>query len=589
MNRILFAIFLLISACSTQKINNFDFNSRYPASEIISYSENVDPAVKTIDEVSKSAAPEYVEHLAKAKIVYVDYELVKKDFPQLKNLSSPEIDKWLLENCAIISSPQANQEIVNTKIPTTGIIQNAYRPPDYGRALVVPVHSPDHISISPQEKKLLYAVDESVALLNYLGNQSKWNGTGKIQFDKIMAIVNSIESTNDIEPGLKKLKDTLTQLSPIVLATSVDVNAVNSMRKDLFSSQTSFINNASMKKQLLYAVDESVALLNYLRNQSQWNGTGTTKFENIMTIVNSIEGLNENEIGLNHLKEKLKQISILVSTTAVDINAVNLIEKDLINFQKGFDTRIGIIDAKGVGAKAPSLADHGNGLATLGETIREFIYEKMVNKVFRDSGENIKTVGSYAVIDAGFNIKHSDGSTSPAGIILRQAHTRFEGDLLDDTQSLKIEKVLRKYGITSAGAYRERINDMINIQGTKKGAVVDFGAFLVVDKFEKRSTAFNRQNLLLNPLNDDFIQPNPSKRIPLQLFGSTVSGIEDPTKDNIWIWSHQLADSLRNGSATREDANQHLLNLLGPVWEITNKVPTATTTNCSKAMLEFFK
>lgn len=373
MNKIIFIFTLvLFTACSGSPVAP-TFYERTPAEES-GYVTN--KALRSIQDVHEKSVKEEVVILSNAKIVFADYTLLRRDFPELKNISNDEIDWWLLRNTAIMSGAQAKQEVVNTKINAYDT-KSAYRPPDYGRALVIPVNAP------------------------------------------------------------------------------------------------------------------------------------------------------------------------------------------------GTEEPIGLIDAKGVGALKPALKDHGDGLATLGECIREFVYEKMVNKVFQHNKSGMKTVGTYAVIDAGFDLKHVDQSTSPAGIVLRQAHTRSTGymSLFSEADSLRIENSLRPYGITSAGAYRHESFERINIQGTKEGAVLDFGGFLSVEKFTKPARHFYGQKVLIDPKLPGSIQPDENIRVPLSVWGTTVSGKEDPKLDNIWLWSHDLARSFRNGTATRQDANQHVRNLLGPVFE----------------------
>lgn len=384
---LLFAFLLLFTACSGPQVAT-PFYDRTPAEES-TYVTN--PALRSIGDVHADAVKEEVVILSNAKIVFADYSLLRKDFPELRNLSNDEIDWWLLRNTAVMSGAQAKQEEVNTKINSYDT-KSAYRPPDYGRALVIPVNAPG-----------------------------------------------------------------------------------------------------------------------------------------------------------------------------------------------ADDAPIGLIDAKGVGALAPALEDHGDGLATLGECIREFVYEKMVNRVFQHSKSGLKTVGTYAVIDAGFDLKHVDQSTSPAGIVLRQAHTRATGymSLMSEEDSLKVENVLRHYGLTSAGAYRSEPFERINVQGTKGGAVLDFGGFLTVEKYSKKARHFYHVKTLIDPSLPGSIQPDENIRVPLNIWGTTVSGKEDPKLDNVWLWSHDLARSFRNGTASRQDANQHVKNLLGPVFEKLKLSPVGgSSDNC---------
>lgn len=73
---------------------------------------------------------------------------------------------------------------------------------------------------------------------------------------------------------------------------------------------------------------------------------------------------------------------------------------------------------------------------------------------------------------------------------------------------------------------------------------------------------------LMNVQDVKEFQPDTLMRVPLEIWGTTVSGEVDPAFDNPWLWSHELAESIRNGSATRAEAEQHIKNLLGSVEHI---------------------
>jgi hypothetical protein len=333
----------------------------------------IDKPARKIDDVSRDIIKTPVKRVSTAKIVLADYELIRKDFSHARNLSNDQIDSWLLNSVAFVADTQLNRNEVNTAISLGPDARTAYRPPQYGRALV-------------------------------------------------------------------------------------------------------------------------------------------------------------------------------------------------------FQVKGGFIDVKGVGAIYPVQADHSNGLATLGEVLREYLYQKMVQLLFDHDESNLKTVGSYAVIDWGFHVIHSDGSTSPAGAILRQAHRRFDNisSLLTPDQMKRFERVLRKYGVTSAGAHRYTIFEKANIQGTHNSEVVDFGAFLTVDQFSKVVWDFLLDEVIFDPRQPDFIQPHDDLRVPLHIWGTTHSLVEDPKQDNPWIWSHELAVALSQGLATREDVERHAKNLLAPVAQILN-------------------
>lgn len=236
----------------------------------------------------------------------------------------------------------------------------------------------------------------------------------------------------------------------------------------------------------------------------------------------------------------------------------------------------GLVDAKGTGTAYPQQRHHGNGLATLGEMIREFIFEKLVNEVMTDARANVRTVGSYAAMDFGFDVIHQDGSRDRAGYILRQAHVRASGNIstLGKDEAYQVEKILRRYGLTSSGeTYGVRHAtqpqhewDYTNIQGTNNTRVIeiiDFGAYLAVDQFRHRLVSHTDvYKPLLEPGQPDFIQPDPARRVPLEQWGNL--GVADPKMDKVWIWSHELARAWAEGRADRGAADQHLQALLEP-------------------------
>ncbi len=235
-----------------------------------------------------------------------------------------------------------------------------------------------------------------------------------------------------------------------------------------------------------------------------------------------------------------------------------------------FAVHDGLIDGKGFGAVVPRAGGHTSGLATLGEVLREFVYQKMVQKILDHSHSGFETVGSYAVIDWGFSVKHEDGSLSPAGGIFRQAHMRYHGyfSLLDDSTTKQIELILRKYGVTSAGAYRYDYGyDRLNIQGTNQKALIDFGGYLVVQDHRRPAFPFYGNRALLVWGDPGFKGADPEIRVPFELWGTTESGKEDPKYDNVWIAAHRLAEALQNKVATRSDVDLFMQKMLEPIAE----------------------
>ena len=88
---------------------------------------------------------ERVLQLRHAEVVLADYALVRADFgdalgryfekPKAR-VTETEIDAWLLRSAGYVARTQAGQTAVNTAIPTNNVGIIAYRPYEYGRALV---------------------------------------------------------------------------------------------------------------------------------------------------------------------------------------------------------------------------------------------------------------------------------------------------------------------------------------------------------------------------------------------------------------------------------------------------------------------
>lgn len=427
---------------------------------------NAEKPLERAEDLTKDYNINSVKRIESARIVYVDYELIRRDFPAVKNLSNPEIDEWLLNNTAFMASTQVSQDKANSNIRVTEETRVAYRPEDYGRALIFQAEAPEGLNSSQNKIKQFMAAAASI-----------WEGQ-------------------------------------------------------------SFQEIPDEQRQKMNALLESIK-----EEKPDFYRLGT-------------EYMERTKGGLSTLRKERHRKKLYEHFKKMDENSRSF---------------IGLIDAKGVGAVLPRAGDHSDGLMSLGEAIREFAYEKMVNRIFIHEGANLKTVGSYAVIDGGYAVKHADGSSSPAGIILRQAHARDLGpsSTMSDEVTVKVERLLRKYGLTSAGAYRDKYNfDKLNVQGTDKGAIIDFGGFLAVEDYSGRDAShfFRPSKVLLKDSGPDAIKPDPNLRVPLEQWGSAVDGVEDPKMDKPWNWSHELARNFAEGRATRDDAYNHLRNMWGPFF-----------------------
>lgn len=325
---------------------------------------NIEP-LRTFRNVHTQGVIEKVYGVRNAKVLIADYELIRKDFPEIRNLSNEEIDNWLINQTGFISQGQKKQKKVNTKIEINNKINRALRPPEYGRALVY-----------------------------------------EMKVDK---------------------------------------------------------------------------------------------------------------------------------------------------------KKVGLIDVKGSGGVNPSFASHNSGTMTLGESLREFSFEKMMTQIVDHSAIENKVVGSYAVIYPGFDVIHQDGSQSPAGFYLRQAHKRFTqaeyaakgfyrrgNGWLDQNLREKFKKLFNKYGIFAAENYQGTVNDNL----------FDFGHYIVREDLKASKKAIT---------------------IPFEQWGfdripdEEISTYEDRWKfskrDRPWIWSHDTAKAFVEGKASRHDVWMNHYNLIKPVQD----------------------
>ncbi len=244
----------------------------------------------------------------------------------------------------------------------------------------------------------------------------------------------------------------------------------------------------------------------------------------------------------------------------------------------------GVMDAKGVGTENPKRVGHGDGLATLGEMIREFLFERLVTRIFDHAGESARTVGNYAVMDYGFDVVHADGSKSRAGYILRQAHVRSPllNSYIPDNEALRVELLLRKYGISTAGDTFHMPNAYPNVQGTnnrKTTEVLDFGAYVAMPAYKQAISSRIAGAWIIPQTSKHYVAPDQNLAIPLELWGPAGETL-DPKMDRPFVWSHELAEAWADGRADRSAVNTHIENLLGPVYK---KLTVTTAASCRSA------
>lgn len=208
----------------------------------------------------------------------------------------------------------------------------------------------------------------------------------------------------------------------------------------------------------------------------------------------------------------------------------------------------GLIDGKGFGTSNPSRGSHSDGLMELTEAVREFIFSKTVEKVLVHSKSGVGAIGTYAVIDWGFKMRPGDqaGFNYAAGAVVRQGHRRHSGmySLFSDNMTAYIEKVLRYYGITSAGARRNEHKHVLNIQGAEgEKYILDYGAFRVGRNFKKSSMAFYG--------NEDIVktgfEPTSEVKMPFNIWSSNDPNVDIPGNDELlWLVAREAVEQIQN-------------------------------------------
>ncbi len=285
----------------------------------------------------------------------------------------------------------------------------------------------------------------------------------------------------------------------------------------------------------------------------------------------------------------------------------------------------GLVDVKGMGVAAgevPSLQHHSSGLCTLGEVLREVLFQSLIDELFARAAPWFWTLPVYGVIDPGFDVRSRDGGRLPAGILVRRAHLRPAGGIqlpwkstLHERTQLSIELLLRHYGITSANrgtrfrferraggieafyagdavtdlSERERKKiavllrgaslplecDGINIQMTRsisvrgriRAQLLDFDNYEVRRLFRDPvvSLVCNeplRWGTAIRPDDAEYVQPLPSLRVSEAKWGFAVpcEGARPRRSqgEGPYLFAHDLAARFRAGALTGEQVRGRL-------------------------------
>ncbi len=263
------------------------------------------------------------------------------------------------------------------------------------------------------------------------------------------------------------------------------------------------------------------------------------------------------------------------------------------------------IDVKGSGTLNPQQGHHSNGLAAINEVLREFVIEKKLQQILGDSGLTNKTVGSYAVLDYGFDVKFPDGNILPAGAVLRQAHERNNEDkvrsmgnqFFGKSLSRKLELAIRGYGLTSSreGTYEslkpgQELRDLINIQGNSRGELFDFGTYRATSSFSLDTYWYPDAKVdnavpILRTTDKDFVQPNPARMLPLEEWGRVFPANAIPY-EVIRKQIHDLVTAYKAGTKTTSDIRQYFdLKMSQGNFPAAQKYRNSNTLMCRRMFL----
>jgi len=97
------------------------------------------PVLRRMAELAPDGlAEEAAVQVAGARAALLDPALLQHDFPFLRD-GEAGLARFLAASAGFVSRRQARQRTVSSPVATTGVEIAAHRPPDYGRALVLPV------------------------------------------------------------------------------------------------------------------------------------------------------------------------------------------------------------------------------------------------------------------------------------------------------------------------------------------------------------------------------------------------------------------------------------------------------------------
>jgi hypothetical protein len=326
-----------------------------------------------------------------------------------------------------------------------------------------------------------------------------------------------------------KLQASQSKKTQFISRTSIAENRIENVHLGSVQESVQKINNARVVIADYKLIKKDFSTLNSKTNDEidKW-------------LIDQVAYISKPQLSLNNNNTKIS----VTDRTRMAFRPPNY-NRGLVYEMKHPETgeHLGLIDVQGSGVSNSTYSDNGRGIASLGESMREYVWENLIREVLADSSLSNKTVATYAVIDAGFDLINKDGTRTRAGFYLRQAHSHLN---LNDNERTRLQNIFNKYGIDSNS----------NIKVNKNNDLVDFRNFIV---------------------RDDLINIDPEKQVPVKLWGymktypiQTGDRLFYAKNDFTWNSSHEFAEAWARGHADREDATKHFNKLLMPARNILN-------------------
>lgn len=225
----------------------------------------------------------------------------------------------------------------------------------------------------------------------------------------------------------------------------------------------------------------------------------------------------------------------------------------------------GLIDSNGDGAgplHPPTHDSHGNGLGSEAEKLRDFLFENAFRASLIHANSEIGSIGSYAVIRLGFDMRYPDGNTIPAGKYMRPGHKRLlYQDHHDNIRAGWLPAEYKDDVLRHISRYGFYTGWEANIQGVRKNGrtfVFDYGHWIVWKGMVPENGIWVDPALAPNFSQWGWDEANGPRRDRDQWATSQL--------DRPFVWSRDVSYAGKFGRGN-EDVINHYNNMVVPYLE----------------------